>query len=449
MEKYLVDIQKRLYICNKIYEMYNDILNSYVSDFYLENHWSKLPKSWQYFFEDIDINELSNILDLSKSIKKKICPLALLCIRCLMMKYTLRRKSKLISKTPIYNFENNKFMNFFWKNVKLKKRHEIDVMAKQCYKSAEETDCFYIVDIGSGLGHLSRMLSYGYGFKVCTFEAIEKLTIAARELDTNFETTLNKRNIKHKNTFQTIHINKQITVDLNIGVFLECVNKAFNIDNATFGIVGLHPCGNLGATLLRFYVECPNIRFINIASCCYMKITLSPLNESCFPLSSFCLSKNITLSYLACEIACHAIENYSRKLKSSVEYNKLKIHAYRAALEKILVTHNPALKHSIIGSAKCDEDLTFLKYVQKVCDKFPEISLDEILYHENAVSSSWKYVVVFYSVRLLMAPLIENMILLDRVLYVIENGSHCEINPIFDCTISPRNQVLSATKFKS
>jgi len=41
-----------------------------------------------------------------------------------------------------------------------------------------------------------------------------------------------------------------------------------------FGIVGLHPCGDLAAVLLRLYVSRREARFICIVGCCYMKLTL-------------------------------------------------------------------------------------------------------------------------------------------------------------------------------
>lgn len=49
-----------------------------------------------------------------------------------------------------------------------------------CYKLATKTNCYYIIDVGSGIGHLSRMLSYGYGLKVCGLEAQKYLTDEAK-----------------------------------------------------------------------------------------------------------------------------------------------------------------------------------------------------------------------------------------------------------------------------
>lgn len=44
--------------------------------------------------------------------------------------------------------------------------------------------------------------------------------------------------------------------------------------SAGFGLIGLHPCGDLAATLLRFYEAEEEARFICIVGCCYMKMTL-------------------------------------------------------------------------------------------------------------------------------------------------------------------------------
>ncbi|XP_072394827.1 methyltransferase-like protein 25B [Diabrotica undecimpunctata] len=445
-----MDIEKRLLTCYKVYQTFDNVLNSYVSDYYVDNHWNKLSTSWSNYFEEIKISELSDLLNLSKPLNGIIHPLTLLCLRCVIDNYTLSRTRADFS-AEISPFEDNKnFMNFFWKNVKLKKRHEIDVMAKLCYRLAKETNCFHIVDIGSGVGHLSRMLSYGYGIKMCTVEAVDAFTKLAEIMDSNFENALTKRKISHRNTFKTVHVNKRITNDLKAQDFLTVVQNAFNNKNVKFGIVGLHPCGDLGATLLRLYTECSNLVFINIASCCYMKITLNPTNKACFPLSNFCKTQNIVLSYLVCEIACHAIENYSEKLRNDAEYKKLKIHAYRAALEEILTSVDPRLKHSIVGSVKCSNNLTFVDYVKKICDNnnLPNLPDEKVIFYEDFINTTWRKVVSFYSIRLLLAPFVENIILLDRWLYVLENGSECKILPLFDCNISPRNLVLSANKRK-
>jgi hypothetical protein len=72
-------------------------------------------------------------------------------------------------------------------------------------------------------------------------------------------------------------------------------------------------------------------------------------------------------------------------------------------------------------------------------DKLQSNEIDELL-------MQWKKVVVFYSLRLLFAPLVESIILLDRLLYLKESGSNGKIAAVFDAKISPRTHVLTAKK---
>lgn len=431
-----------------VYTFYNDLLNSYVSDYYVEDHWRKLPKSWQNSCGDISMDELSELLDFSKPIKSKIYSLSLLSLRCVITNNVLPRKQTF----PVYsfpNFENDKISNLFWKNVKLKKRHEISVLAELCYKSALNTNCFCIVDIGSGVGHLSRLLAYKYGFKVCTFESNNMLTNSAKKLDDAFKESLIKYKINYEHFIQPVHINKMITHNLDMPNFINDIENALKQKGPLkFGIVGLHPCGDLSPILLTLFNKCAEAVFINIASCCYMKLSLTPPVMG-FPLSKYCQEKNWTLSYLSCEIACHAIENYVNKLKTD-DFIQLKVHAYRAAFEKLLISYNPKLKHSCISSVKYTDKLTFKEYCLKTIEKF-NLSIPDVTFisHEHLINNTWHKVVVFYSLRLLLAPLVENIILLDRMLFLSENGHVSEIIPAFDCNISPRNFVIRSIKNKN
>lgn len=66
------------------------------------------------------------------------------------------------------------------KKIKEKKRHEIERMGKLTKKIAKESNVEYVVDFGSGLGHLARLLSYGHGLNVCCIEKQVVLTDQAK-----------------------------------------------------------------------------------------------------------------------------------------------------------------------------------------------------------------------------------------------------------------------------
>lgn len=435
------------FVCNEVYKLYKGILNSYVSDFYLENHWDqRLPTKWKLFLENLSFSEIAQLLDYEKPSKLASTPLTILCLQKILQSFCITRRQA--QNLRVHSKSEPKFLNFFWKNVKLKKRHEIELMSQVCYQTALKANCFNIVDIGSGLGHLSRMLAYQYGFRVCTIEANENLTRLAPKLDLQFEKMLCLKKIPYINIKQPIHIHRRIEDSLSSEEFNTLVREAIGSNNTDFkfGIIGLHPCGNLGATLLRLFRECPNAAFINIVSCCYMKLSLDPFMQIGFPLSSFYKQNHYKLDYLACEAACHAIENYIDKIKSR-DYYKLKIHSLRAALEMLLVQVNESFKHCAVGNVKYDVGMTFREYCHRALgNRDIKLRDGDINKYETVVEGTWKKVLKFYSIRLLSAPVVESLILYDRLLYLQECKSICDILPVFDCQISPRNHVLSSTK---
>ncbi|XP_064215579.1 methyltransferase-like protein 25B [Tribolium castaneum] len=442
-------IDRKIPVCCTIYENYVWLLNCYVLDFFTESHWEKLPKSWQNSLKNLDSNEISKLLNYDEKLSGNVWPLSILALKHVLKSLSLSRKTiDLDIQNPFFT-KDEKLLKLFWKNVKAKKRHEISVMSKICYDSAVKTDCFYIVDIGSGLGHLSRMLNYGYGFKVCTIEAQELLSQQAQNLDNEFEIVLERKFPGCLKYNKTVHINKRIESNITTNEFLTTIRNAMNSedDDFKFGIVGLHPCGDLGATLLKLYAQCPNAQFINIVGCCYMKLSTLPGPTQGFPLSQFCKSRNYTLSYHSREIACHAIENYIEKLNRK-ECWRLKIHTYRAALEKLITQNYPKYRHSALNSVKYSEDLTFENYCHKATEKL-KIDFGDVKLQSSEIEdllAQWRDVVVFYSLRLLFAPLIESIIHLDRLLFVEETGNTGQIVPVFDAKISPRTHVLTARK---
>lgn len=142
-------------------------------------------------------------------------------------------------------------------------------------------------------------------------------------------------------------------------------------------------------------MQCPEAAFLNLVGCCYMKLTCAKQNDlyerkaaACdfigYPLSEYVRSESsfdTHLSYEAREIACHAIEKYTQRL-SSRNYDYLRVHSFRAAIEKIICRNWPSLKHSGLRSVKTLT--TFSDYCQKAVNHMDiEIPVDEVSYkHE-------------------------------------------------------------------
>lgn len=209
-----------------------------------------------------------------------------------------------------------------------------------------------------------------------------------------------------------------------------------------YGLIGLHPCGDLGPILLKQFVDHTCVKFICVVGCCYMKLT-----DCGYPMSDYLAKMESALSYPSREIACHAIEVYCEKLRKG-NYKDLKVHAYRAALERILVEHNVKFKHAQVRSMKHSDKMSFERYCSLALERVNiNLPTSPELFRRGEIDlQQWRRIVILYSLRLALAPLVETVILLDRMLYVLENGLSCEIHPVFDPTLSPRNHVIIARR---
>ena len=98
---------------------------------------------------------------------------------------------------------------------------------------------------------------------------------------------------------------------------LNGLKLAENMDH--YGLIGLHPCGDLGPLLIQHFVTSDKVKFICVVGCCYMK-----LSNSGYPMSDYAKRQDSSLSYVSREIACHAIETYTKKL-SKGDYKDLKV----------------------------------------------------------------------------------------------------------------------------
>ncbi|KAJ9578637.1 hypothetical protein L9F63_005127 [Diploptera punctata] len=449
----------------KILEMYSWLLDSYVLDYFTDHHWNKLPSSWRNILETIEPQELEQFLNPKTSFErnKRLWPLSLMCLHVVASRFSgsrnpvklesifdihINAKDKLTGTikeeqldNPMFSLESrnqewqvsrtsylehSKLHYIFTKHVKPKKQHEISRMAQITASVAEIEDCQYVVDIGSGLGHLARKLAYGYGLRICCLEAQEELSVQAKKLDLELEISASKV-IKEENIniFRPVHLTVTLDSQMTAEMFMNALKTAFGIgdENFRFGIVGLHPCGDLAPILMQLFVQCKNAIFINIVGCCYMKLSTDNFSGFCgYPMSN-------------------------QRLKIG-QYENLKVHCYRAVLEKILVKYWPHLKHTMIKSIKHSSGMTFTEYITlaftKLGLKVPQNYVDSEEIKTDLLQ--WKKVVTFYTLRLMLAPLVETVVLLDRLIYLQELDIRSSLIPLFDPILSPRNNILIGRK---
>lgn len=244
----------------------------------------------------------------------------------------------------------------------------------------------------------------------------------------------------HHGTARQMHL-KMIEIEMKFVFYFQDIRKCFEIHSNDptfrFGIIGLHPCGDLASILINFFLEHDEPKFLNLVGCCYFKISTSVdadqthpfrLNSNGYPLSEHLLSNNIDgkwyqLSFEAREIACHAIEVYADRLSRN-NYDNLRVHSFRATIEKIICKYWPEYKHSGLRSIK--RLTTFREYCTQAIShlggdiRIPDGDIDSAETVESL--NQWRWVVIFYTLRLMQAPLVESVILYDRMLRLLERG---------------------------
>lgn len=193
----------------------------------------------------------------------------------------------------------------------------------------------------------------------------------------------------------------------------------------------MHPCGDLASILTNFFLHCTEAKFLNLVGCCYFKMTTSnDFNANRFkngyPLSEYliesCEPTCYQLSFEAREIACHAIEVYTNRLLDR-NYDYLRVHSFRAAIEKIICKYWPERKRSGLRNIK--RLTTFSDYCKKAVSHLDGVDIPD--HDVNSPDTQrnlnrWKSVVIFYTLRLMLAPMVESAILYDRVLCLLEHG---------------------------
>ncbi|XP_003743280.1 protein RRNAD1-like [Galendromus occidentalis] len=425
------------------------LIDAFVLDFFLKNHWELVPETWTTVLEHISIPQIADFLN-GRPRFRKVSPLSFLCFLKLCKTLPLSRQSIFVAE-PVemdnYAFEDTKYplTSAFKRHMKGKKRHEIGRLAKMATGLFENARVRHVLDVGGGQGHLSRLLCFGYGMQVATLDAegilVEKAQVFDNKVTRDFG-RLKYREKVVKDVFRPpVHLERLIGVS-TAAEDVEYVTKhAWEDTDINFGLIGLHTCGDLGPTMFRLFAESSQVKALVSVGCCYHKM------HHLYPLSAALSSQ--TLSYEAKEVACHSIEIYVTKLLEESLF-KGQIHSFRAALEVLIDRHHPELKHTSLSTVKFVEGMTFEDYAPRALKRVQHNIPVELFSSQEIRDylSQWMRVATFFALRLCIAPTIESILHMDRVMYLLEAGHEVDYIPLFEPTVSPRCHVIAATKRK-
>lgn len=204
------------------------------------------------------------------------------------------------------------------RRVKLKKRHEIERLCRVIPPLMRRAgDLRQVIDCGSGQGHLDRILSIVYGYRVVSVESDCDNVNGALDTDEMVRRALKKSRLADLPAERLpTKVNAFLSEKEDIG---EQVKRKKGKEDGEEGTVteekhlllGLHACGALSNLVLEQFVNDPAASALVLATCCYMKA-----GGGCFPMSRFLQDKvHFTLTRVGKELACHAIEKFIGKFE--------------------------------------------------------------------------------------------------------------------------------------
>lgn len=309
-----------------------------------------------------------------------------------------------------------------FQGVKKKKRHEIQKIVPVLKKVKEKNNFQYVVDIGGGVGHLSRILSHYH-------------SIASISIDQNTE--FQKIGLNRLKKYRRLEGASDVTfMNLTFGKDSdeENLKKVFN-ENA-LGL-GLHTCGPLANTLVKASVDY-NTKGLLSFGCCYHQL----IPNKDFPISHFYKEESLPVLNLygfTLATRSHAM------MELDAYKTKMKVKSYRYALHLFIMKHFNSNQFTTVG--ECHMSLYSLPFHHYIKEKLSELNLDhnysdEYLDHffeSPDIQRELRVMFLCNIIRWQMGRVLEIYLQLDRCIFLEEKGYDVSLLQYFDETLSPRN----------
>ncbi|XP_065916738.1 probable methyltransferase-like protein 25 isoform X2 [Dysidea avara] len=452
-----------------------EICTRHMVDFFIDDVWNKLPQKWR---DSLLPQPLPDI-----------CKLAVQCTRTSVAQdsleeFLLQAKSLCLAKQcrerSCSDSEHKRLASFAMTS---KKSYEVQNMSCTITDMCRVNGIDQVLDFGSGKGYLSEYLSMTSGLQVVGIDAVVSNAEGAHRRNSKIQKifkvaqNINQEDCVHDNTTTGVisndvsapsnppkgakqnylPITKCVHVD-NVDILLtevEQLSGGLFMSAKDSMVIGLHTCGDLCSNLLRLFCSSDRIRGMCCVGCCYHHITeagdTATFDTVGFPLSSYLQKHCCKLGRNARMLACQSLERQSTNIKQFEE--SMKSIFYRTVLQVILYhkfkVHN--LRDCSIGKV-FQKDQNFVEYTRQALRKLSlpdeQLTDSEINSYLSQYENDKKHLVAFHQLRAVMAPCIESLIALDRLMYLKEQPAvrTAWVECLFDPIKSPRCLTLLALK---
>ncbi|CAC5359330.1 unnamed protein product [Mytilus coruscus] len=242
-----------------------------------------------------------------------------------------------------------------------------------------------------------------------------------------------------------------------------CDNSPLCKDLPNILMIGLHCCGDLTPTMMKFFSSLDVIKGLCCVSCCYhrMKFDETQRRFDNFPLSTklkTILQNKQTWSLNSYAMRLAAQETRSRwRNQTTLDHDyHIKNVAYRGILE-VFIKQESCDHSKLFRKLTRKRDMeTFTTYVEAIVKRTKlngdegeidgEIMKEKLEKIYSQYEKYFMYIEPFTALQVLMQPVLETLIYLDRQTWLEEHTYKTSVVSVFNDNISPRNLALIAVK---
>ncbi|KAJ2684617.1 hypothetical protein IWW39_004795 [Coemansia spiralis] len=447
----------------RIYSPYAFLAQMHIVDFLVRPHWESLDAEWRSYFmsDEFDIGKLIPMA--AHGQMDEACPSSLREFVGKMFSLQFPRQRMGDQAT---GEERELVLKYFVDGMSEKKREEVVDLAALVGNVARGTGSGLVVDVGAGQGYLSRVVAYGRADAPRVL-AVDFAEGQKRGAEVHQRRTLKRlqgkravaEGFKGPSDIETRLVHRVLRVDLESARELATAAQE-EAGGAPWMLCGLHACGDLSSSVLKAFAG-SDAAAVVVVPCCYNHITEG--DGAGFPLSSEL--HGVEFGINALKTACQATVRWESREQDTVA--GFQRNYFRALLHYLMVTTGQlpmdapfpavggvtgtelAAAEEHVGAAEGD-DRAFAAYAYAALKRLgvewrPTVA--QCVEARQRTSHGYRQMAVVWTLRSLMGPLIEGMLVVDRALYLRRHcgpGGGVRAFALFDAVTSPRNVVLAA-----
>lgn len=303
--------------------------------------------------------------------------------------------------------------SLFWK-MKIKKQEEVAQLSAMVVEECKKHEIQHVIDIGSGLGYIDRVLSQVNGLNILGLEKDPEKVKKARTLGGN---------IKYEQAFLSEETLPEV----------KTLIKNW-LEGSPACLIALHACGDLSVLVGQLFADLEEAKCLIMVPCCYHLSRYRPLSEEV----KKCRFVNTNLLRMASDATS---ERWRHKSEEQLTCHARSVLA-RALIELYASEESNSVKKKYRHLLRSDAQSDWNKCLKSCLERFSGLDREKVtLAWEN---NEWRInqIKAFSCLQVCLQGVAEGLVLADTFLFlktVLGENSKIRLLRLFDVVTSPRS----------